>query len=357
MKPPTRSRLLAVAVTLAAAAWVAPAASASTAPVSAPAMPAAVDQVTPDTAPAIPRWLHELPPQQYTTFDGQHSFTLTPWQGQHVAVLVPDARSAAVMAKILSALDRAWSYYRATTGRVPAPNRAINGRLPIAVVPDGDTCGAGCGWLGSTGIEIARPYFDILYNGVSNQGLYDQVLFYELGRNFWFYTDQLTAPDNTAYRDAVTTGFAVLMRFQSMAAAHAPGAPFNGTPFNAFRSQVARLIDVYENDPTKTFEGTLGADLSPGDYGGTDFFASIMMRLAARHGGQTFLSRFWHSVASRGTATSTTEAVTNLVNSASAAACVDLSRVFYQRWGFPRPDGTTTPRPAANTVPEPTGHC
>src|SRR5664279_272870 len=113
MNPPTRSRLMAVAVTIAAAVWAAPAASATAAPVSTPAMPAAVDQVTPDTA-AIPRWLHQLPPQQYTTFNGQHSLTLTPWQGQHVAVLVPDARSAAVMAKILSALDRAWSYYRAT---------------------------------------------------------------------------------------------------------------------------------------------------------------------------------------------------------------------------------------------------
>lgn len=358
MNPLTRSRLLAVVVTVAAAVWAAPAAGATAAPVSTSAMPAAVDQATLDTSTAIPRWLHQLPPQQYTTFDGQHSLTLTPWQGQHVAVLVPDPRSGEVMAKIVGALDRAWSYYRATTGRVPSANRAINGRLPIAVVPDGDTCGAGCGWLGSTGIEIAQPYFDILYNQVSNQGLYDQVLFYELGRNFWFYTDQLTAPDNTAYRDAVTTGFAVLMRFQSMAAAHAPGAPFNGTPFNAFRSQVAGLIDVYESDPTKTFAGTLGADLSPGAYGGSDFFASIMMRLAARHGGQAFLSRFWrHSVPGRGTATSTTAAVTNLVTSASAAACVDLSRVFYQRWGFPRPDGTTTPRPAANTVPEPTGHC
>jgi hypothetical protein len=50
--------------------------------------------------------------------------------------------------------------------------------------------------------------------------------------------------------------------------------------------------------------------------------------------------------------------LTNWVQAASYAACVDLSPVFYDRWGFPRPDGTVTPRPAADTVPEPpSGTC
>ena len=147
------------------------------------------------------------------------------------------------------------------------------------------------------------------------------------------------------------------MRFRSMAAAGVPGAPFNGTPFPTFQANVANLIKVYEADPSKTFAATLGSDASPGDYGGTDFFASIMMRLAARHGGQGFLSRFWHGALAEPVAGSTTSAVTNLVAAASKAACVDLSSVFYDRWGFPRPNGTITPRPPANTVPEPVGRC
>ena len=305
----------------------------------------------------LPAWLHKLPPRQYTTFDGAHTFSLTPWQGRHVAVMVPDTRSTPVMIKIVQALDSAWSYYRSTTGRAPSPYRTINGRIPIAVVPDGETCGAGCSWLGATGTEIERTYFDVLYDAVRQHGQYDQVLFYEMGRNFWFYGNQLTASDNSNYGDAVTTGFAVLMRFRSMAAAGVPGAPFNGTPFPTFQANVANLIKVYEADPSKTFAATLGSDASPGDYGGTDFFASIMMRLAARHGGQGFLSRFWHGALAEPVAGSTTSAVTNLVAAASKAACVDLSSVFYDRWGFPRPNGTITPRPPANTVPEPVGRC
>ena len=60
----------------------------------------------------LPAWLHKLPPRQYTTFDGAHTFSLTPWQGRHVAVMVPDTRSTPVMIKIVQALDSAWSYYR-----------------------------------------------------------------------------------------------------------------------------------------------------------------------------------------------------------------------------------------------------
>jgi hypothetical protein len=45
------------------------------------------------------------------------------------------------------------------------------------------------------------------------------------------------------------------------------------------------------------------------------------------------------------------------VQDASYAACTDLSSVFYVRWGFPRPDGSVTPRPPADTVPEPSGSC
>jgi hypothetical protein len=142
-----------------------------------------------------------------------------------------------------------------------------------------------------------------------------------------------------------------------MAAAGVQGAPFNGTPFATFSSQVAALAGQYEANPSMTFAETLAQDKSPGMYGGTDFWASQMMQLARRHGGQTFVKRFWQHAGELPVASSTTGAVTNWVKDASYAACTDLSPVFYKRWGFPRPDGSVTPRPSASTVPEPKGHC
>jgi len=57
------------------------------------------------------------------------SETLIPWQGKHLTVLVDPwpARAPAVMTELVSALDRASSYYASTTGRVPAPAYSLNG--------------------------------------------------------------------------------------------------------------------------------------------------------------------------------------------------------------------------------------
>jgi len=229
----------------------------------------------------------------------------------------------------------------------------LNGRAVVAEVSS--TCGAGCTFLGATGTEILTPFFETMYQQVAQSDLYDQIPFYELGRSFWFWSPQLQfqPPD----QDPVVTGFAVWMRFRSMSAAKVSGAPFNGTPFAVFSAQVADLARQYEADPSLTFASTLGAGRSPGLYEGTDFWASLMMQLARRHGGQEFVARFWDHVGGLPAATSTTQAVTNWVQAASSAACADLRPVFHLRWGFPRPDGTTSPRPAAGSVPEPTGRC
>jgi serralysin len=309
--------------------------------------------IAPSAAQARGR-VKELAPVVYTAFDG-HPETLTPWQGRNVSVLVEPGvtRDPRVMTKLVRALDRAWDYYADTTGRLPAPVHSLNGRAEIAEVTS--TCGAGCTFLGEAGTEILTSYFESMYQQIAKHNLYDQIPFYELGRSFWFWSPQLQfqAPD----QDPVVTGFAVWMRFRSMAAAHVQGAPFNGTPFTTFASQVAALAGQYEADPSLTFADTLAIDRSPGLYGGTDFWASLMMQLAARHGGQTFVSRFWHHAGDLPAASSTPDAVTNWVQDASYAACTDLSSVFYVRWGLPRPDGSVTPRPPASTVPEPEGRC
>ena len=118
------------------------------------------------------------------------------------------------------------------------------------------------------------------------------------------------------------------------------------------------LEGVYDNNTPDTFAGTLCADQSPGMYSGTDFWASIMMKLASLYGGQKFTRLFWHHLSSLPAAASVPSAITNWLSEANYASCVDLSSVFYQRWAFPQPDGTVVnPRPVASTVPFPTGHC
>ena len=114
--------------------------------------------------------------------------TMNVWQGQYISFLTPTTMtglSNATMATLVGKVDLAYDYYHIATGLNPAPfppNYYINGRDTIAAVDN--TGGAGYSWIGATGIELQTNYFNTLYNGVANNNQYDQVVFYELGRNF-----------------------------------------------------------------------------------------------------------------------------------------------------------------------------
>jgi hypothetical protein len=303
----------------------------------------------------------QLAPITYTAQDG-HQETLVPWQGRYVTVLVEQspARDPTVMTELVDALDRAWHYYSVTTGQTPGSDRfMLNGRDEIAEVdslnPPNSCGGAACSYLGEDGTEILTQFFESGYQEIAQHNLFDQALFYELGRTFWFWSPQLQfqAPD----QDPVVTGFAVLMRFESMAAAGVSGAPFGSTPFPQFEAGVMALAHEYEANTSFTFAQTLAQDKSPGAYSGTDFWASLMMLLAKRHCGQTFFDVFFHHAGALSAASSTAGAVTNWLNDADYASGADLSSVFYNRWGFPHPDGQVNERSPASSVPEPTGKC
>ena len=177
------------------------------------------------------------------------------------------------------------------------------------------TCGAGCTYIGATGTEILTSYFEAMYRQIAEHNLYDQIPFYELGRSFWFWSPQLEfqSPD----QDPVVTGFAVWMRFRSMAAAHVKGAPFNGTPFSTFASQVAALAGQYEADPSLTFADTLAVDRSPGPLR-RHRLLGLADDPARRPPRRTEVrARFWHHAGDLPAAASTTDAVTNWVQDAS----------------------------------------
>ena len=82
---------------------------------------------------------------------------LLPWAGSNVVFLTtPGDFDERIMARWVRALDDGWTLYADLTGRRPAPLKAIDGKVTIAAVPDFDfTCGAGCGFVGASGIELA----------------------------------------------------------------------------------------------------------------------------------------------------------------------------------------------------------
>jgi chitodextrinase len=274
-------------------------------------------------------------PTQYTSMRNV-LHNLQAWEGQHVAVLSRRAdASPLVMRAMVKTFDDAYRYYRNTTGHTPGNYFTYNGKLSIADVDD--TCGFACGFLNVTGIEIQRDGSDILYNGVEKNNQYDHVVFYELGRNFWGFGPKLEfkEPDNS---DAIVTGFAVFMRFQSMEAVGIEPAPFGSVPFKEFKTQVQGLVDLYLADPTLNWENTLKISRAPNNIlnlGGTDLFASFLYRLKRDYGGEAFISRLWHEVAKRPAATSTQGAVDNFFLATCAAANKNLSTLFINTWRWP----------------------
>jgi hypothetical protein len=271
-------------------------------------------------------------PYTYTAFDGQQ-YTLYPYIGRRVALLTPSAEiNDSTLRQVVDTLDRAFDYYVQVTGRAPSAGLTYNNLLPIAVVAS--TCGAGCAQMGMTGIEITQESFDKLYEGVKNTGRYDQVLFYELGRNFWFYSEQLNYKES--YNDGVIdTGFAVFMRYAAMQAA---GATPNDDVLRD-KTVTQDLINVYLANAAYTWDNTLQSNEAPTNelgLDGADLFASFLFALQKTYGEQ-FTIRLWQQIPKLSVADSTQAALDNFFIAASIAANTNLGSQF-DIWRLPISD-------------------
>lgn len=258
------------------------------------------------------------------------------WIGNNVALLTPVAKTFETTAvrRIVGALDGAYLYYATVNGREPAAGRTYQGRATVAVVDS--TCGAGCGFLGFTGIELTEATFQVLYEGVRLRDEFDQPVFYEYGRNFWFAAHAV-AGGTSGFRNSVATGYAVYMRFPSLRAAGVRGGPFNQLSFREFERQIASLIDRYVADPTLNFANTLAIEQGvPGSgLGATDLFASMVFRLGRDFGGEVFVTSFWRALQSQPTSTNEQEAIDQVFLAACTAARRNLTSLFVGQWRWP----------------------
>jgi len=271
---------------------------------------------------------------EYTSFD-KTELTLYPFVGRHTALLAPSPDlDESVLKAIVDAMDKTYDYYKDMTGMEPELSYNYDGRSTVAVVPK--TCGYACGYPGSSGIELSQEAFNDLYNGILSDNTYHQAIFYEFGRNFWFYGDKLEykEPDDT---DCVVTGYAVFMRFLAMEKLGVSPAPFHDTDFGQFKAQVKGMIDRYLSDESLGWENTLKigkAPDNPMDLGATDLFASFLFKLRDLFG-DGFIERLWKESAKRPDAETTQDAVDNFILAASAAAGKNLTEKFSAEWRWP----------------------
>ena len=280
-----------------------------------------------------------------TSYDGINDppQPLTPWPGRHTAFLTRSATlNLDVMSRLVNVADGTYEFYEEVTGRRPGLLFHYQGLSTIAEVTN--SCGAGCGYLGLTGIEISGGLFNIYYTGVRDQNQYDQTLFYEFGRNFYFYDAKLRYSENTNDPIAapagqsgwIGTGYAVHLRFAAMEALGVNGAPFGAETFTQFRTRVEGMVDRYQTNLAQSFTNTLLVNQPPAGTTGstTDFYASFMLRLAKWYG-RDFHQRVYREIGSRPNATTTQAAVDNWILGCCHGARRNLSQLFTTTWRIP----------------------
>jgi serralysin len=271
-------------------------------------------------------------PIAYKPFGDAPLVQLRPYVGRNVALLLNPARTTEriVTDRVVAAIDRAWDWYRSFFGRSPSNYRIHAGKATIAEVEA--SCGAGCGFIGNTGIEIAAPTMTRLLVEAS-QDRYNQAVFYELGRNFFFCTDALGAMAPFANGGVLVTGFAHIHRFYSMDAAGLTGAPWDDNlDFDGFRYFVlVELLDLYLADKTLTWENTLAVDKVPKNphywISAAHLAAAFFHRIRRDHGYVGY-RRFWELMAKAPKANTPRDSATRFVQVARAATGEDYRDLF-----------------------------
>jgi hypothetical protein len=272
----------------------------------------------------------------YTTQKGV-KLNLYAWPGKNYAFLSKTAAlSPVLMRQILAGADGTWSYYAGAVGKTPGIYLNYNALGTIANTGVGgvDLCGDGCTYIGATGMEISDRITNLLYTNVPNQ--YDWVVFYETGRSFWLFSDQI-AYKTPADSGCEVTGFAVFMGIRSLLALGLPSDYGTSIPNNPdpFANELAAL-NQYTNDNTLNFNNTFLTNTFHSTYGDCPvLWTGLVQKLSLTYGGEAFVQSLFKEVLKRPNATTTQDAIDNFVLAASAAAGKNLTYTFGTTWKWP----------------------
>ena len=269
------------------------------------------------------------------------SLQLIPWVGTNVMFLTTNANlDPDLMAKWVSRLDAGWRLYADLTGRKPNPFRQFEGKVTIAAVPGADlTCGAGCGYVGATGIELAMFYDHNYPELKTHPEAMPHYVFYEMGRNYYTFGDR---------HSCFITGFAVLLRYVCMDALRCEDT--DARTRNIIESVEPRMaasglsfLDLFTmatgvGEKVSRIKDANGKRVDPSDQ--PVRYATAVLRLRRENGGDAWVKRFFHALASAPTSKPDTK--DGALNQgwywllcASVAAQKDLSPVFAGEWKLP----------------------
>src|SRR4051812_23666771 len=303
---------------------------------------------------AEPASLNSGPPIDYAPLafqpkvwaEKKQSTEMLPWEGTNIVFLTTAGDyDPKMMARWVQRLDAGWQLYADLTGARPRPFKQLHGKTPIAAVPGFEyTCGAGCGHVGSTGIELAMFYKWNYPALVKNPEAMPHYVFYEMGRNYYTFGDR---------HSCFITGFAVFMRYVCMDTLQCEdedkktrltiekAEPLIKESSLPFLKMFTNADGLSEKEPR--LKDAAGKPVNPSDQPVT--YASAMLRLWRENGGNDWLRRFFHVLAQCPAASAkdragALEQAWNWYVAASIAARKDLSPIFVDQWRLPLSSAT-----------------
>lgn len=276
-------------------------------------------------------------PIEYNSFQNKREL-LYPWKGRNIIMLTQQNNlDTNIMKQWVFSLDNAYDYYKSITNREPniISDKYFFNLRTIAQV--NSTCGAGCGYLGASGIEYLRSFFNVDYLRILNGRGINHIPFYELGRNFWFYEDKVEYKENSG---SIATGFAIFMRYKSI-----ENQPYKFTfesiSIDSLKSETKSLYLNLIKDTSCSWQKNIfekkGINGKFYNYSSSDIIASILFYLSDNYGDSNYLKKFFNLLDSLPKSNSTQTSIDNFIIASSIAANKNLS-CFFKSMKFPISD-------------------
>lgn len=272
--------------------------------------------------------------------DQNVSFDMLAWEGSHVVLVTKQGDyDANTMTLFVNRLDAGWQVYSEMIGTQPKSVNTIVGKPYVCALPkSGLSCGYGCGYVGSTGIEVSAFYHIDLPKFEKQPESFQHYYFYEMGRNFFVFGDRASL---------FTTGYAVFMRYVCMDSLDLIDSDA------ATRQTIEACEDIYaksdigfydaftnlgDGEKHNRLKDEQGQSISPSDQ--PVMYATAMLKLRRDYGGDQWVRRFFQTLqkCDAAKATDISSAKTQIFNwlvCASLAARQDLSSLFADRWRLP----------------------
>lgn len=196
-----------------------------------------------------------------------------------------------------------------------------------------NTCGSGCGKIGLPGIEIQSDKLRKIYRGFTRTKKFDSLIFYELGRNFWLYDDQLTSSE-FGLSNAMRTGFAVFMRNICIDKLKIDADSVNNLPYDDYLVDLKEIFYRYAEDSALSITdvliyGKLPERSSDLEVTASNFWASLLFFLYEQKGfGDDWLNRIWREISKRPIAENETAILNYFYSACTSATERDLTGLF-----------------------------